>query len=186
MDPKENEVKVKEENLNNTNNNNNSNIINNPENITHQENITKSNNNFTTSTTMKDFEIIQENNLNNSNLLSSSNNNNNINNNDNNIIKISKAIRKKDKKEYLLLNYPLDTITKNNTDFKKLEGIIEILKILLTKINSPNIINIKESFVDESINSIIIVLESFNNSLFYTDELIVKREETKTEKQYVQ
>ena len=50
-----------------------------------------------------------------------------------NYIKIYKVLRKVDKNFYILMQYPLDIITKTFNDFKKLENILEKIKILLTQ-----------------------------------------------------
>ena len=81
----------------------------------------------------------------------------------NNYIKIYKVLRKVDKNYYILMQYPLDIITKTLNDFKKLENILEKIKILLTKINHKNILNIKESFIEESNNSVMMILELYEN-----------------------
>ena len=61
------------------------------------------------------------------------------------------------------MQYPLDIIAKTLNDFKKLENILEKIKILLTKINHINIINIKESFIEKSNQSVIMILELYEN-----------------------
>ena len=81
----------------------------------------------------------------------------------NNIIKIYKVLRKVDKNYYILMQYPLDIITKTLNDFKKLENILEKIKILLTKINHKNILNIKESFIEKTNKSVIMILELYEN-----------------------
>ena len=68
----------------------------------------------------------------------------------NEYIKIYKVLRKIDNNYYILIQYPLDIIAKTLNDFKKLEKILEKLKILLTKINNKNILAIKESFIEKS------------------------------------
>ena len=119
---------------------------------------------------MKVKETENDNNINNEN-------NNNINNikdfeiieefpSSNNIIKVYKVLRKKDNNYYILLKYPLDIITKTLNDFKKLENILEKIKILLTKINHKNILNIKESFIEKSNKTMIIILELYENKTF--------------------
>ena len=81
----------------------------------------------------------------------------------NNYIKIYKVLRKVDKNYYILMQYPLNIIAKILNDFKKLENILEKIKILLTKINHINIINIKESFIEKSNQSVIMILELYEN-----------------------
>ena len=81
----------------------------------------------------------------------------------NNYIKIFKVLRKVDKKYYILMQYPLDIIAETLNDFKKLENILEKIKVLLTKINHINIINIKESFIDKSNQSVMMILELYEN-----------------------
>jgi len=80
-----------------------------------------------------------------------------------NYIKIYKVLRKVDKNFYILMQYPLDIITKTFNDFKKLENILEKIKILLTKINHKNILNIKESFIEKSNKSVMMILELYEN-----------------------
>ena len=96
-------------------------------------------------TNIKDFEIIKE--------LSISNE----------YIKIFKVLRKIDNKHYILLKYPLNIITNNFNNFQKLEKILEMIKILLKKINHVNILNIKESFIEKSKSSVIMILELYDN-----------------------
>jgi NIMA (never in mitosis gene a)-related kinase len=96
-------------------------------------------------TNIKDFEIIKE--------LSISNE----------YIKIFKVLRKIDNKHYILLKYPLNIITNNFNNFQKLEKILEMIKILLKKINHDNILNIKESFIEKSKSSVIMILELYDN-----------------------
>lgn len=98
-----------------------------------------------TITNLKDFEIIKE--------LSISNE----------YIKIFKVLRKIDKKHYILLKYPLNIITNNINNFQKLEKILEMIKILLKKVNHINILNIKESFIEKTKASVIMILELYNN-----------------------
>ena len=81
----------------------------------------------------------------------------------NDYIKIYKVLRKIDGNYYILMQYPLDIITKTMNDFKKLEKILEKIKILLTKINHKSIINIKESFIENSNKSVIMILELYEN-----------------------
>ena len=81
----------------------------------------------------------------------------------NEYIKIYKVLRKIDNNYYILIQYPLDIITKTINDFKKLEKILEKIKILLSKINNKNILNIKESFIDKSNQSVIMILELYEN-----------------------
>ena len=114
---------------------NNNKIKNNYDNINHIININNS----------KDFEIIEQ--------IPSVNE----------YIKIYKVLRKIDRNYYILMQYPLDIITKTMNDFKKLENILEKIKILLTKINNKNIINIKESFIEKSNQSVIMILELYEN-----------------------
>jgi len=80
-----------------------------------------------------------------------------------NYIKIYKVLRKIDQNYYILLQYPLDIITKTMNDFQKLEYILEKIKILLTKINNKNILNIKESFIEKSNQSVVMILELYEN-----------------------
>ena len=96
-------------------------------------------------TNLKDFEIERE--------ISSSND----------YIKIFKVLRKIDKKHYILLKYPLNIITNSINNFKKLEKILENVKVLLKKINHINILNIKESFIEKTTESVIMILELFDN-----------------------
>ena len=112
-----------------------------------------------TFTSIKDFEIQQE--------FPSVNKN----------LKLHKATRKMDNKEYILGIYPLKLIANNNFS-KKLEEITEIMKTLLTKINCINVINIKESFIDKSKDNIVIVLELFQNKTLST-ELLLKYKKMK-------
>ena len=86
----------------------------------------------------------------------------------NKYLKLYKATRKMDHKEYILGIYPLKLIT-NNYLSKKLEEITDIMKTLLIKINCIHVINIKESFIDESKDDIIIVLDLFQNKTLYTE-----------------
>ena len=81
----------------------------------------------------------------------------------NEYIKIYKVLRKIDNNYYILIQYPLDIIAKTLNDFKKLEKILEKLKILLTKINNKNILAIKESFIEKSNQSVIMILELYEN-----------------------
>ncbi len=81
----------------------------------------------------------------------------------NEYIKIYKVLRKIDNNYYILIQYPLDIIAKTLNDFKKLEKILEKIKILLTKINNKNILNIKESFIEKSNQSVIMILELYEN-----------------------
>ena len=81
----------------------------------------------------------------------------------NEYIKIYKVLRKIDNNYYILIQYPLDIIAKTANDFKKLEKILEKIKILLSKINNKNILNIKESFIEKSNQSVIMILELYEN-----------------------
>ena len=81
----------------------------------------------------------------------------------NNYIKIFKVLRKVDNNYYILIQYPLDIITKTLNDFKKLENILEKIKVLLTKINHKNILNIKESFIEKTNQSVVMILELYEN-----------------------
>ena len=81
----------------------------------------------------------------------------------NEYIKIYKVLRKVDNNYYILIQYPLDIIAKTINDFKKLEKILEKIKILLSKINNKNILNIKESFIEKSNQSVIMILELYEN-----------------------
>ena len=94
---------------------------------------------------LKDFEIEKE--------ISSSND----------YVKIFKILRKIDKKHYILLKYPLNIVTNNINNFKKLEKILENIKILLKKVNHINILSIKESFIEKTTESVIMILELFDN-----------------------
>ena len=94
---------------------------------------------------LKDFEIEKE--------ISSSND----------YVKIFKILRKIDKKHYILLKYPLNMVTNNINNFKKLEKILENIKILLKKVNHINILSIKESFIEKTTESVIMILELFDN-----------------------
>ena len=96
-------------------------------------------------TNLKDFEIEKE--------ISSSND----------YVKIFKILRKIDKKHYILLKYPLNIVTNNINNFKKLEKILENIKILLKKVNHINILSIKESFIEKTTESVIMILELFDN-----------------------
>ena len=89
----------------------------------------------------------------------------------NNYIKIFKVLRKVDKKYYILMQYPLDIIAETLNDFKKLENILEKIKVLLTKINHINIINIKESFIDKSNQSVMMILELYENKNLHKNVL---------------
>ena len=75
-------------------------------------------------------------------------------------IKIYKVLRNVDKKYYILIQYPLNIIT-NYID--KLEKISEIIIIFLKKINHINVLSIKESFIDKSKPSVIMILELYDN-----------------------
>ena len=86
-------------------------------------------------------------------------------------IKIYKVLRKIDQKYYILLKYPLNIITNDVTNFQKLEGILEIIKKLLKKINHMNILNIKESFIEKEKSSVIMILELYDNKTIYNSIL---------------
>jgi len=104
-------------------------------------------------TNFKDFEIKKELNI------------------SNEYIKIYKVLRKIDKKYYILLKYPLNIVTNNVKNFQKLVGILEIIKILLKKINHANILNIKESFIEKEKSSVIMILELYDNKTIYSSIL---------------
>jgi serine/threonine protein kinase len=100
-------------------------------------------------TNFKDFEIKKELNI------------------SNEYIKIYKVLRKIDKKYYILLEYPLNIVTNNAKNFQKLVGVLEIIKILLKKINHTNVLNIKESFIEKEKSSVIMILELYDNKTIY-------------------
>ena len=116
-------------------------------NVTEKENVLKNekDTNKINLTNLKDFEIEQELNSNNE------------------YIKIFKVLRKIDNKHYILLKYPLNIITNDINSFQKLEKILETIKIFLKKINHSNIINIKESFIEKSKSSVVMILELYDN-----------------------
>ena len=104
-------------------------------------------------TNFKDFEIKKELNI------------------SNEYIKIYKVLRKIDKKYYILLKYPLNIVTNDAKNFQKLVGILEIIKILLKKINHTNVLNIKESFIEKEKSSVIMILELYDNKTIYNSIL---------------
>ena len=110
---------------------------------------------------IKDFEVIEE--------LQSINPN----------IKSYKVIRKFDKKEYTLLFYSLKLFGSENNIFQKLEKTTDLIKLFLLKINTVNVINIKESFIDHTKNAIIIVLENFLSNKTLYSEIILKYKKMK-------
>ena len=107
-------------------------------------------------TNFKDFEIKKELNI------------------SNEYIKIYKVLRKIDKKYYILLKYPLNIVTNDAKNFQKLVGILEIIKILLKKINHTNVLNIKESFIEKEKSSVIMILELYDNKTIYNSILSIE------------